>query len=241
MWVWRCDMLPAVGAALLLGHNTLARGRDLAAEPTVGVGPTRDLTVAAFDWRAGAALSPPAVIVWLHPTKDAGKDRQRYPMVVQRRSHTAPLGSDPMCAYDALVLAWPVLADSVPPTLRADTLFFRRPAAGVHPALWPPVRSEDIRAWIQEAAAAAGLDPAPFGAKALRMGGATDLYDLLGKAGGDIIKERGRWCSEIAQIYQRVSASAHGAISRAIGDSQGVDLQSMLTGWSQDTSVYRRC
>jgi hypothetical protein len=99
-----------------------------------------------------------------------------------------------MCTYDALVLAWPVLADSVLAEGHASTLFLCRPTAEVHSALWPAVRSEDIRTWIQEAAVAAGLDPASFGAKALRIGGATDLYDLLGKAGGDVIKEWGRWC-----------------------------------------------
>jgi hypothetical protein len=59
------------------------------------------------------------------------------------------------------------------------------------------------------------------------------MYDIYGPAGERFIRERGRWGSDIAQIYQRVSASAHGEISRAIGDSSGTDLQSMLAGWSQ--------
>jgi hypothetical protein len=115
----------------------------------------------------------------------------------------------------------------------------RRQQSTLPGARWQTIRSEDVRTWVQ--VAAAGLDPAPFGAKALRMHGATDIfYDILGAAGDDIIRQRGRWSSDVAQIYQRVSASAHGAISRAIGDSQGVDVQFMLIGWSQDTSTFRR-
>ena len=69
--------------------------------------------------------------------------------------------------------------------------------------------------------------------RALRMGGAADLYDLYGPAGERYIRERGRWSSDVAHIYARVSASAHGELSRLIGDSAGADLQSMLSGWCQ--------
>ena len=55
------------------------------------------------------------------------------------------------------------------------------------------------------------------------------------------IRERGRWGSDVAQIYQRVSAAAHGDISRTIGDSVGADLQSMLTGWCQTAVSHGRC
>ena len=49
------------------------------------------------------------------------------------------------------------------------------------------------------------------------------MYDLYGPAGERYIRERGRWGSDVAQIYQRVSAAAHGAISREMGDSTGID------------------
>ena len=67
------------------------------------------------------------------------------------------------------------------------------------------------------------------------------LYDLFGPPAERYIRERGRWASDVAQIYQRVSASAHGAMSRAIGDSEGIDLQSMLGGWSQLAVSHGRC
>jgi hypothetical protein len=73
------------------------------------------------------------------------------------------------------------------------------------------------------------------------MGEATDMYDIYGPADERYIRERGRWGSDVAQIYQRVSAAAHGAISREMGDSTGADLQSMMAGWSQLAVSHGRC
>ena len=73
------------------------------------------------------------------------------------------------------------------------------------------------------------------------MGGATDLYDIYGAAAERYIRERGRWGSDVAQIYQRVSAHAHSEMSRRIGDSTGVDLQSLLRGWCQSAVSHGRC
>ena len=231
-------------AAVLFGHNVLARGADIGhvsrKQPIDGA---RDLTIAAFDWAAGERMVPPAVIVWLFPSKDTQRSKKRFPMLIQRRSGTAASGAEPasayergadaMCTYDALALAWPILAGSVPPSAHATTMFFRWPEAGKPAALWRPVVSDDVGRWGREVAVGAGVDTVGIGDRCLRMGGASDMYDLYGPAGERLIRERGRWGTDIAQIYQRVSASEHGSISRAIGDADGDDLQSMLRGWSQ--------
>ena len=81
-------------------------------------------------------------------------------------------------------------------------------------------------------AKAAGIPADKVGAKCFRMGGASDMYDLYGASAERYVRERGRWCSDIAQIYQRVSAAIHGQISRGITDSSGVDLQSLFSGTS---------
>eukprot|EP00965_Chrysotila_dentata_P058255 1931704-Pleurochrysis_carterae.AAC.1 len=52
-------------------------------------------------------------------------------------------------------------------------------------------------------AAAAGEDPASFCGKCWRIGGATDLRDRLGDASKATIKQRGRWPSDVALVYQR--------------------------------------
>ena len=73
------------------------------------------------------------------------------------------------------------------------------------------------------------------------MGEATDMYDIYGPADERYIRERGWWGSDVAQIYQRVSARVHGELSRRIGDSAGADLQSLLRGWSQLAVSHGTC
>lgn len=105
---------------------------------------------------------------------------------------------------------------------------------------WRPLTSVDIAFWGQQVGTAAGLDASTIFAQCFRLGGATDMYDLYGAAAERYVRERGRWASDIAQIYMRVSASAHGEISRSLADSEGIDLQSMLRGWCQ-SSLTMRC
>jgi hypothetical protein len=145
-----------------------------------------------------------------------------------------------MCTYDALALAWPILAGSVLASTHATTMFFRWPEVGIPAAAWRPVFSNDVGRWGREVAVGAAIDPVGIGDRCLRMGGASDMYDLYGPAGERLIRERGRWGTDIAQIYQRVLATKHGLISRAIGDADGDDLQSMLRGWSQLTVSHGR-
>ena len=48
-----------------------------------------------------------------------------------------------------------------------------------------------------------------------------------------MIKQRGRWNSDIADIYQRALVGDQIAGSVAMGDAVGADLESLLLGWSQ--------
>ena len=79
-------------------------------------------------------------------------------MLVQRRSATAPPGSDLMCTYDALWSAWSYLAMTVPHGQWPTTLFFRVPIdAADAPRRWRPLRPDDVSMWVDAAAVAAGL------------------------------------------------------------------------------------
>ena len=81
----------------------------------------------------------------------------------------------------------------------------------------------------------AGLDAASVGGASLRIGGATDLYARYGGASARVIKERGRWDSDIHFVYARPSATAHLAASREVGDACDVDLEAAFPEWSQPT------
>eukprot|EP00965_Chrysotila_dentata_P026836 890793-Pleurochrysis_carterae.AAC.1 len=79
-------------------------------------------------------------------------------------------------------------------------------------------------------AAAVGLEPADFGGKCWRIGGATDLRDLLDEAGKAIIKQRGRWQSNVAYVYQRAIVDAQLEASAGIGYAAGVELEAVCAG-----------
>jgi hypothetical protein len=95
------------------------------------------------------------------------------------------------------------------------------------------VDTADVRAIAQRMARACGESAADFGGKSFRVGGATDLRCVKGAAGKEIIKGRGRWNSDIADIYQRtlLSDQIEGAASMA--DARAADLESLLHGWWQ--------
>ena len=66
-----------------------------------------------------------------------------------------------------------------------------------------------------------------------RIGGAEDYYDILGAGSEEMVNQRGRWWSDISEIYKRCSATAHLSISAAIGDAAGVSLEALGDGWAQ--------
>ena len=80
---------------------------------------------------------------------------------------------------------------------------------------------------------AAGLDPSSFGAKAFRAGGATDWRDTLGEEGKYIIRKRGRWWSDVDDIYQRPILDAQLAASARVGDARGEGMEEVIPGFVQ--------
>eukprot|EP00965_Chrysotila_dentata_P072831 2407016-Pleurochrysis_carterae.AAC.1 len=82
-------------------------------------------------------------------------------------------------------------------------------------------------------AAEASLAPNEFGSKAWRIGGATDMRDILGDGSAAAIQQRGRWSTDVAQVYQQ--AVVHGQLraSAAKATSTGVDLEALCVGWTQ--------
>ena len=227
----------------LFGHNTVARGADMG-HPSQGlpIDPERDLTIDAFDLEAGASVDPPMLVAWMHPSKDASQTLPRYPMVVQRRNKRADcaFGADPLCAFDAVMSVWDILATSVPREEWGATMFFRAYDIAAHPRNWRPLTTADVAIFCKEIGTAAGIDVSNVGGKALRMGGATDIYDIWGLQSQQWLRERGRWSKDMGQIYAGVSATAHGNISMCIADSKGRDLQSMFSGWRQPARITAR-
>ena len=111
-----------------------------------------------------------------------------------------------------------------------------RPATGAH---WCARSSRlalaSVRALVRRLAIAAGLDPAEFGAKSLGIGGATDWRDCLGDASAHLVKQRGRWQSDVAEIYQRPLLASQLAASMWVRPGGSADLEFLCAGFSQAT------
>ena len=91
---------------------------------------------------------------------------------------------------------------------------------------------------VKRVARALGFDPAEFGAHSPRIGGATDLRDAFRESSQRRIKERGRWASDVAQLYQRALLSAQLDVSVGMAEAVSRDLEEALVGWTQPATYY---
>ena len=64
-------------------------------------------------------------------------------------------------------------------------------------------------------------------------GGATDWRADRGEAGAFIVKQRGRWDSDVATIYQRPLLADQLAASASVGSVQGSDLEQICISFAQ--------
>ena len=225
-------------AAAVLAHNLLLRGGEVGVVDSAEFDTARDLTIGAVEFKAPCAESAwlPWLTVDVVPIKDVHARRRVCPMPVRRRGSGGELGGDPMDVYDAIVLAIAARIGRLPPTLGR---------VGGPEAMWPLFtrarggawRTADTRALARDFAQRLGLDPNEFGAKSFRVGGATDWRAVFGpRAAEAIIRQRGRWCSDVAAIYQRALADEHLSGSAAVGGADGAELEALCRGWAQPAS-----
>ena len=221
--------------------NLLLRG----GEPGVtkrgkAVDPRRTITVSSFDWREPCEESRwrPWLVGDVVGIKDSEYTHRVTPMPICRRYtwREMPLGGDPTCAYDALYLLWRDRARGVPEAERryrggCTTPFF----VGDDGAPWC---TRDTQRLAKEIAAVLGIAPDEVGGKAFRIGGATDLREVHGDGAQRLIKERGRWASDVAQLYQRALLRTQLDSSAGAGAAVGRDLEEALQGWVQPAVYY---
>ena len=220
-------------AAALGAHNLLLRGGELGVVEGKAFDPKRDCSFGAFEFRAPCRDSAgmPWLIWHTVPVKDTVARRRVCPMAVRRRSQGAR-GADPLCTYDAIVMAWVAQTGSEPPaTGSVDGPLAAQPFfTAADGSVWD---TGDTRRLAQAMGAALGIPESEVGGSSLRIGGATDWREVFGADAERIIKQRGRWYSDIGYIYQRALAEAHLRGSAAVGSTCGADLESMCRGWVQ--------
>jgi hypothetical protein len=222
-------------AAALAAHNMMLRGGEVGHPETGHFDPARGIVWDSIVWKEPCPDS--AWLPWLTVSvvgiKDPTFTHQRCLMPIRRRGEHGVLGTDPLCTYDAIRIVWRSrMAEIASPQQRRDTPFF----TGVSDvAAWS---TADSRAVGKNMAATLGLDPSEFGGKCWRIGGACDFLEIMGEKGADIIKQRGRWHSDVALIYQRALASTLLDASVAIGAAHSMELEALCAGWIQP-ATYR--
>ena len=173
-------------ATVVVGMHLLARPTELT-----------NLRRSHLTWM----LTPePHAVVMLHPLKK-GPEQTPVPMLIAVGDGS---GADAYAALRRLEDVDPVVGAA-----RAHTPLFRderRRAPSV------PV----ISGWVQRVASAAGEggDAGLFTARALRIGGATELHAM--GANQLTIMLLGRWSSDVSRLYTRVSQGQVLALSAAI-------------------------
>ena len=96
--------------------------------------------------------------------------------------------------------------------------------------------TNDVRQQGKRMARAIGKPPEAFGGKLFRIGGATDLRDCLGDASQRVIKDRGRWGSEVALVYQRSLLRDQLDASGSMAGADAADLEATIAGWVQPST-----
>ena len=222
--------------AALTAHNLLCRGGEVCVCGTAELDVERDLTLGAIEFKEPGEVSNdlPWLTAEFVPIKDTEMRRRSAVMPVRRRAAGGRLGDDPMDTYDAIVLAMAARLGRMPPARgrvegpEADLPLFVGPRG-------KPWGTADTRRLARRIASTLdGLDEALFGAKSFRIGGATDYRAVYGpEAAERMIRQRGRWWSDIHALYQRALATEHLQGSAAIGDARGAELEALCKGWAQ--------
>jgi len=216
---------------LLAGYALLARGCELGRRDGRAFDPSRGLRWRDVEWHAVGRVSRhhAACTVHLCAAKDVEGHGRRYPVPLRRRAAGRSAGGE-VCAYDALARAWEEDARMFGAASARDMPIFRRSARG---GAADAVETKDVRAAVRAAVHAVGEKAADFGAHSLRIGAATDMRDLLGvEAGRAVIKGRGRWRSDVYEIYTRADMGASLEASARMAHVDAVEVEAVFGGWA---------
>ena len=227
--------------AAVTAHNLLLRGGEIGVvdgqKGATAFDSARDMTIGCIEFKEPCEESSglPWLTIEIVPIKDTTARRRSAVMPVQRRG-PGTLGSDPLDPYDAVVIAIWARLGRMPPS---------KGSVGGPDGLLPlfvgargkPWTTGDTRKLAQRFATTLQLDPQNFGGKSFRIGGATDYRAVYGpEAAERMVRQRGRWWSDIHELYQRALASEHLQGSAAVGDATGAELEALCKGWAQPAS-----
>ena len=187
-----------------------------------------DLVISSVDPQPPSAASDwcPWLYLSVCSIKDSTYTRLCVPIPIRRRSASAAPLSDPRCSYDAIMAVYVERCRTVPQAQWASAPLFVTPN-GSH---W---ESADVLALARRWAPLVGIDPSKVGGKSFRIKSASDLRDHLGADGERIIRERGRWWSDIDHIYTHASLQRHLHTSATMADGDNTAIERAHPSWVQ--------
>lgn len=210
-------------AMLTTAWHILARGGEVAPGVTPGKWtPTQHPTRGDLFFGTAASGQRYAV-VWLRPLKKKkASQRQKVPQYILEHDGG---GSDTYAALRRLERY-----DPVHPSARDTTPLFRR---GRKQGGRQHASTSMLRTLVKTVAASIGLTRgSEWGAHSMRIGGATDLVST-GKASQVLLQAKGRWASDICQIYARMTRKNQLAASALMQTASGRDLEEILPSFTQ--------
>ena len=227
--------------------NAVARGsaagkpkRSTPWDPRVG------LTCADVQLLDGVSTGTgrPGFICMVFPGKDCRREHRKRPIPVSARAvqDWSGDGADPRDPYLALLPAYHAVRQEVPEHARWHTPFFRRRGVACQACEHCDgsldhlcaLATCDVAIMVGDAREAAGFPRDEHElAQELRIGGATDIYEVYGLEGKEILERRGRWGKDIAYIYARISATRLFEASSDMTNAGGHALESLVPAWTQ--------
>ena len=125
--------------------------------------------------------------------------------------------------------AWHLRQQTVPPEQRSRTAFFARDDG-------TPFCSDDVKRIGRKYARLAGWsaeEVARVGTKWARIGGGSDWRDHFGPSSRELLRGRGRWGSDMDELYSRVSLVEQLSASAAVADTEAFDIERAFPGYAQ--------
>ena len=161
--------------------------------------------------------------------------RPKVPIPIAAKQPMGAPSANITCPYEALLRHLRHRMAVVPPHLHATSPLF------VGPDGVTAVDTDLMHDVVYDIAMVLGMDAKEFNASALRRGGATDLRDRLGSAAGkQLIKQRGRWETDMDEIYSRASVAEHVAASTALSSAHAtLTLEQVVPDWVQPARFRR--
>ena len=194
---------------------------------------------------ASGGVTRPSFVLLVVPSKDSTGRAQRRPCPTASHAPTLEDGRPPAhCPYVAFAQHWgrrtaevcsrqhttgqPCVNHSFCAACDSEPLF-----------TWPDGRvwtTADGTDLVRDLCVAIGEPANEFTGYSPRIGGASDLVEVLGPDRAAVVtKQRGRWRTDIHHVYERNSAADQLDASVLMFDASGRSLEIQLPGWNQPT------